>query len=129
MVRGETSYGVEERHPEPNDEIDAALETLTCRGFAMVPDRLSAVQIADLNSRLEKVGSHARRHTSFDDATDLSAFCDGARALAHSGALGAAMDLVAQFVVEVISHGSSWANVFSSPVLDRLCLEFGRLGG
>jgi hypothetical protein len=73
--------------------------------------------------------SNAGKHTSFGDTRDLVAFCDRARAIAHSGALGAAMDRVAQFVVAVISHGSSWAKVFSSPALDRLCLEFGRLGG
>lgn len=47
--------------------------------------------------------------------------------MARAGNLAKALDQIRQLVVAVISRESSWAAVFSSPDLDRLCLELGRL--
>jgi len=41
--------------------------------------------------------------------------------------LGEALRRIAGFVDEVHMDGTSWARVFSSPELDRLCLDLGRL--
>lgn len=65
--------------------------------------------------------------TEFAKIEDLRAFCDEVRGMAKAGRLGPALDAIAQFVLEVISRESSWATVFSSPELDALCQELGRL--
>ena len=57
----------------------------------------------------------------------MRGFCDEARTRAERGQLAEALDDIADFVIEVISGESSWATVFSSPELDRLCLELGRM--
>jgi ectoine hydroxylase-related dioxygenase (phytanoyl-CoA dioxygenase family) len=49
------NYGVRERTKEPLDDLEFALETLICRGFAVLRDVLAAEQVAELNERLEAV--------------------------------------------------------------------------
>ena len=54
-------------------------------------------------------------------------FCDDLRKRAEQGQLADALDNIAHLVIDVMSRESSWAAVFSSPDLDRLCLELGRM--
>ncbi len=63
----------------------------------------------------------------FDRTSDLRHFCNEMSALARREGVGHALEAIAQFVLEVISRDSSWANVFSSPELDAICQELGRL--
>ncbi|MBV9997040.1 MAG: hypothetical protein JO127_17695 [Caulobacteraceae bacterium] len=57
----------------------------------------------------------------------IDEFCDAARATASKGDLNSALEMIVRFVITVISRDSSLAEVFSSPELDRLALELGRL--
>jgi hypothetical protein len=128
MVRGKTTDGVEDKCSERHGVIDAAPELGACHHFDAVLDRLPITHTAEVNSRpVKELESNGRWDAPVRDTTALSVFCDETRALACSGALEAALERVTVFVLGVISRGSSWANVFSSPALDRLCLEFGRL--
>jgi hypothetical protein len=72
-------------------------------------------------------GQAMRVTTEFDKIADIEAYCDELRAIAKVGAVDAALEAIAQFVVQVISRETSWATVFSSPELDALCQELGRL--
>jgi len=53
-------------------------------------------------------------------------FCRAARQRADQGDVAGALEMIAEFVLGVISRQTSHAEVFSSPQLDRLCLELGR---
>jgi hypothetical protein len=65
--------------------------------------------------------------TDFAGIEDLRSFCEELRAMAKAGEQGAALDAIARFVLQVVIRESSWATVFSSPELDALCQELGRL--
>jgi ectoine hydroxylase-related dioxygenase (phytanoyl-CoA dioxygenase family) len=54
-VRNEKAYGVLERTKEPATVLETVLETLVCRGYAVLENALSSEQVTDLNERLETV--------------------------------------------------------------------------
>src|SRR5262249_49431807 len=54
-MKNEKAYGVFEQAKEPTTALEVALETLACRGFAVLENALSRDQVADLNTRLETV--------------------------------------------------------------------------
>lgn len=64
---------------------------------------------------------------ALNDVVDVRAFCDNVRAMARRGALDDALRSVAQLVCHMTERESSWGSVFSSPELDAVCQELGRL--
>ena len=64
---------------------------------------------------------------TIDTVVDVQAFCENVRSMAKQGLLNDALQSVAQFVDQITARGSSWGSVFSSPELDALCQELGRL--
>ncbi len=54
-MKYENNYGVREQMKEPADDLDIVLETLVCRGFAVLPNALTHEQVEQLNERLEVV--------------------------------------------------------------------------
>lgn len=64
---------------------------------------------------------------TLNDVADVRAFCDDVRAMARQGALDDALRSVAELVCRVMERESSWGSVFSSPELDAVCQELGRL--
>lgn len=59
---------------------------------------------------------------------DLNEFARRVRELNACDRLDDALNAIIDFVIEVISHDSATGLVFSSALLDELCLELGRLG-
>ncbi len=55
-----------------------------------------------------------------------SSFCQMVRGVAEKGQLADALEMITNFVIDVISRESSFGTVFSSPELDRLCIDLGR---
>ena len=63
----------------------------------------------------------------FQEIRGVDSFCDGVRAMANRGEREKALRSIVEFVAIMIERGTSWAMVFSSPELDELCQELGRV--
>lgn len=63
----------------------------------------------------------------FQEIRSIDSFCDAVRAIADRGDCENALRRIIEFVSEIIERQSSWAMVFSSPELDALCQELGRV--
>ena len=64
---------------------------------------------------------------TLNDVVDVRAFCENVRSMARQGSLDDALQSVAQLVSHVMKRESSWGSVLSSPELDAVCQELGRL--
>lgn len=63
----------------------------------------------------------------FDEIRTVDSFCDYVRAMAKRGERDRALNSIVEFVGKIIEQETSWATVFSSPELDELCQELGRV--
>jgi hypothetical protein len=64
---------------------------------------------------------------NIDEIDSVDRFCEDVRALAGRGNLDAALSSVMAFVAGIVEQEATWATVLSSPELDDLCQELGRV--
>ncbi|MBS0250916.1 MAG: hypothetical protein JSR78_07600, partial [Proteobacteria bacterium] len=64
---------------------------------------------------------------NIDEIDSVDSFCDDVRALAARGDLDAALSGVIAFAAGFIEQEATWATVLSSPELDDLCQELGKV--